>query len=600
MGAEASSEAAQVPGEGGVAESLSRERPSSTAKPVIAGKAVRSIPRVLLRGERCSGKSSLFTRLHGTPFDSDYVPTERIRASSVSWSIRNSRERKRVSVELWDVVDEDDVTADNDDEEEIVVDVNDGDDPDDSLDEDGGNSLTVPDTFNEISAQKIYKAIQGVIFVVNPFSATSLEYVRRNMESVPSDIDVLIIVGFKDLIEQMEGAPLTKEGKIRVTLNDVKRMVDELKEDGRESITVIEASVYSGFGLRDLYKFLYLPFVRLQEQALRAKLDFLGKERIRTTAEVHTGNSDKAKYEEYVRAFVAKKTGASSGTASGSASPTPPSPVSVPEAAQSLVPVPSSSAKSDSASSPSISSSVSQVGVESKKSNDNEGDDYDLDKLSGDDGQSKGVAAQAQAESESNDDAMLRKQLKWMENVRQKDKEKTEKERETEKKSKARSLPLVTSHRGESGGSSSPSSGVLQNGYSRYSMSPQTLDLGDQADDSIDDFNPSALHASTSTMSKSRNSSKSKSSGGKSNALSDFLNSESVDSADGDGNGSSNGNGKGKKKESKGRAPLGEDSDDDGLVRKRAPSFKKAFMKPKLKKKAEATTTSDGNENADE
>ena len=68
MGAEASSESAQISNEDGNPEASNRGasiqvRPNSSSKPVIAGKAVKSIPRVLLRGERGSGKSSLFTRL---------------------------------------------------------------------------------------------------------------------------------------------------------------------------------------------------------------------------------------------------------------------------------------------------------------------------------------------------------------------------------------------------------------------------------------------------------------------------------------------------------------------------------------------------------
>ena len=666
MGAEASSESVPGPiqGEGADGKGLpyapSREeglnRTSSNARPVIAGKAVTSVPRVLLRGERGSGKSSLFMRLHGTPFDEGYVPTDKIQASSVSWSIRNSRERKRVSVEIW-----------------VVVDVHDGDDPDETFDADGdgSNAISVPDTFNEISSQKIYKKTQGVIFVINPFSATSLEYVRRNIASVPADIDILIIFGFKDLVEKMDDAPATKQGNVRVAFRDVKRMVDEYKEDGREAITIIEASVYSGFGLRDLYKFLYLPFIHLQEQALRAKLNFLGKERIRTTAEVHSSNSDRGKYEEYMKAFKAKKKAAAGNgaardnvstadtnqfpadgatsrtqegahadapaaappvahpasrgrsTSSSSSSVSPASaPALAPAPAFTLAPAPASPRQSPGLWEPSH--------ADKGAGEEDEYEEYDFDEIKGDEvdtesslgaGRERLQAVQQKPSSprgrtsknsgngdalgrgsgngsaNSTDDAIIRKQLQWMEEVKQKniDKErekerdkKKEKKKDKERSKSASASGLITSHHspgGSSGGDLSSGSGVSANSKSRFSMSPQTLDFGDHTDDTnIDDFNPSSMLRRLDSPGIGGKSRGEIGRTGNKTDLSDFLKSESVDSSDGAAM-------KGKKGASKGLSrAVGkghEDSDDDLPMRKRAPSFKKAVKKPAAKRKME-------------
>ena len=41
----------------------------------------------------------------GKAFDQQYEATSKIQSSSVNWSIRNLSEKKRVGVEIWDVVD---------------------------------------------------------------------------------------------------------------------------------------------------------------------------------------------------------------------------------------------------------------------------------------------------------------------------------------------------------------------------------------------------------------------------------------------------------------------------------------------------------------
>ena len=97
MGAEASSE---VPESG---QALVNDQ-DSTQQPK---KKVEVVPRVLLRGSRKSGKTALFKRLQGKSFDQHYEATSKVQSSSVNWSIRNLNEKKRVSVEIWDVVDKD-------------------------------------------------------------------------------------------------------------------------------------------------------------------------------------------------------------------------------------------------------------------------------------------------------------------------------------------------------------------------------------------------------------------------------------------------------------------------------------------------------------
>ena len=183
---------------------------------------------------------------------------------------------------------------------------------------------SIPKSVTARNVAEVYRKAQVVIYLISPYDKASLEYVRDSIGTVPYDLDVLISFGFKDLVEETAGAPDTNGSALQeVTLQAVHNLVNEARANGGRQITVIESSNYSGYGLRDLYKFLYLPFIRLQQKALFSKIQFLDKERARTCDEIENDNGSVAKYQEYMQAFE-KKLQTAAGPAL-SRSPTPPS-----------------------------------------------------------------------------------------------------------------------------------------------------------------------------------------------------------------------------------------------------------------------------------
>ena len=60
--------------------------------------------KLVIRGERGSGKSALLRRLQGQGFSKQYVPTGEIQSGTISWSYKHD-EAACVKVEVWDVVD---------------------------------------------------------------------------------------------------------------------------------------------------------------------------------------------------------------------------------------------------------------------------------------------------------------------------------------------------------------------------------------------------------------------------------------------------------------------------------------------------------------
>ena len=134
--------------------------------------------KLVIRGDRNTGKSCLLARLQGKPFLEEYKPTEEIQVASINWSYKNTEDI--VKVEVWDVVDV-------------------------AKKRKKLTGLKVPGDVDEyepgLDAEfiDVYKGTHGVIILLDITKPWTMEYVRKEAHLVPPHIPILILANHTDM-----------------------------------------------------------------------------------------------------------------------------------------------------------------------------------------------------------------------------------------------------------------------------------------------------------------------------------------------------------------------------------------------------------------
>ncbi|CAM9185978.1 unnamed protein product, partial [Discosporangium mesarthrocarpum] len=155
--------------------------------------------KVLIRGERGVGKTSLWSRLQGLPFEHKYTPTREIQSIKISWNCKATDDL--VKVEVWDVVDRGLAHGgvgrvdDGESLEDVMVGVK-------PTRAKVGRSIAVLDA----GVVDVYNAAHAVIFMVDPFRPETLAKVKQALLSAPATLPALVILNFKDKLEETQEA----------------------------------------------------------------------------------------------------------------------------------------------------------------------------------------------------------------------------------------------------------------------------------------------------------------------------------------------------------------------------------------------------------
>ncbi|XP_039289126.1 rab-like protein 6 isoform X2 [Nilaparvata lugens] len=245
-------------------------------------KGVQYNMKIIIKGDRNTGKSCLFNRLQGKKFVEEYTQTEEIQVASIQWNYKAADDV--VKVEVWDVVDKG--------KKRIPI---------EGLKLGGAAALgVVPEQAPALDAEflDVFKGTNGVILTMDITKTWTFDYVQRELPKIPEHIPVLVLGNHCDMAHHRT-----------VTADHVLYFIESIQRPkGGAQIRYTESSMSNGFGLKYIHKFFCLPFLQLQRETLLGLL-----ERNKTEAEITVHEldiyqeSEDADYDRFLDQLTSKR-----------------------------------------------------------------------------------------------------------------------------------------------------------------------------------------------------------------------------------------------------------------------------------------------------
>ncbi|CAI5721907.1 unnamed protein product [Peronospora destructor] len=266
--------------------------------------------KLLIRGAKGTGKTSLFQRLKGELVPETHHSTPQLQSAMINWKFRENLE-ENVKCEIWDVVDRGFVPIEA---------VNGG--------EKGGTRVTTAATVEQegLQSQKslsagrviaataagmqngthsmaivdastvnVYHEAHGVIFLLDITKWDTLEYVKQQLDNVPVHIPTLVLGNFRD-----QGA------QRKIFKEDIQEML-YASRDRRQSqqwrrpteLLYFECSLLNCYGLKSLHQYFGIPFLQLKLATIRQQMRIVEGEFAHLKHDVQA-TIMKQRYAEYV------------------------------------------------------------------------------------------------------------------------------------------------------------------------------------------------------------------------------------------------------------------------------------------------------------
>ncbi|XP_021332152.1 rab-like protein 6 isoform X1 [Danio rerio] len=218
-------------------------------------KGVQYNMKIVIRGDRNTGKSTLWHRLQGKKFQEEYIPTQEIQVTSIHWNYKTTDDV--VKVEVWDVVDKGQKIP-------LPEGVGKGKKKSEALklenepQEQAESELALDAEFLDV-----YKNCNGVIMMFDITKQWTYNYILRELPKVPTHVPVCVLGNYRDM------------GEHRVVLpDDIRDFITGLNRPlGSSYIHYAESSMKNGFGLKYLHRFFNIPFLQLQRETLLRQLE---------------------------------------------------------------------------------------------------------------------------------------------------------------------------------------------------------------------------------------------------------------------------------------------------------------------------------------
>uniref|UniRef100_A0A8D0H444 Rab-like protein 6 n=1 Tax=Sphenodon punctatus TaxID=8508 RepID=A0A8D0H444_SPHPU len=207
-------------------------------------KGVQYNMKIVIRGDRNTGKTTLWHRLQGKKFVEEYIPTQEIQVTSIHWNYKTTDDI--VKVEVWDVVDKgkckkrgDGLKLENEPQE-------------------AESEMALDAEFLDV-----YKNCNGVVMMFDITKQWTFNYILRELPKVPTHVPVCVLGNYRDM------------GEHRVILpDDMREFIDNMnRPPGSSYFRYAESSMRNSFGLKYLHKFFNILFLQLQRETLLRQLE---------------------------------------------------------------------------------------------------------------------------------------------------------------------------------------------------------------------------------------------------------------------------------------------------------------------------------------
>ncbi|XP_023651349.1 rab-like protein 6 isoform X3 [Paramormyrops kingsleyae] len=217
-------------------------------------KGVQYNMKIVIRGDRNTGKSTLWHRLQGRKFLEEYIPTQEIQVTSIHWNYKTTDDV--VKVEVWDVVDKGQKYP-------LPEGLGKGKKKGDSLKLENEPQEAETELALDAEFLDVYKNCNGVIMMFDITKQWTFNYIIRELPKVPSHVPVCVLGNQRDM------------GEHRVILpDDIRDFIVGLNRPlGSSYIHYAESSMKNGFGLKYLHRFFNIPFLQLQRETLLRQLE---------------------------------------------------------------------------------------------------------------------------------------------------------------------------------------------------------------------------------------------------------------------------------------------------------------------------------------
>ncbi|MFT7797270.1 rab-like protein 6 isoform X2 [Arapaima gigas] len=210
--------------------------------------------KIVIRGDRNTGKSTLWHRLQGKKFVEEYIPTQEIQVTSIHWNYKTTDDV--VKVEVWDVVDKGQKIP-------LPEGIGKGKKRGESLKLENDPQETENEMALDAEFLDVYKNCNGVIMMFDITKQWTFSYILRELPKVPTHVPVCVLGNYRDM------------GEHRVILpDDIRDFISGLNRPlGSSYIHYAESSMKNGFGLKYLHRFFNIPFLQLQRETLLRQLE---------------------------------------------------------------------------------------------------------------------------------------------------------------------------------------------------------------------------------------------------------------------------------------------------------------------------------------